>query len=159
MGLSERFLNIISKKQKIIEFCVIFLIFLSIGFSFGSKTTKWFWNDYPFIAIILVIIVLLLSLLWIRIEQHKTQIIINGIKNSNKDNSSEIGKKVDLLTHRQREIFELIIKGRSNKEIMSELFIELSTLKTHINHIYKILEILNRKEARAIGKKYNREQT
>jgi len=158
MGLTERFLNIISKKQKIIEFCVIFLIFLSIGFSFGDKTTNWFWNDYPFIAIILVIIGLLLSLLWIRIEQHKTQIIINGIKNSNKDDLNKISKKVDLLTPRQREIFELIIEGKSNKEIMSELFIELSTLKTHINHIYKILEILNRKEARAIGKLYNREQ-
>ncbi len=154
-----KILNILFKKQKILEFCVIFLISLSIGFSFGDKSVKWFWNDYPFIPMILVITGLLLSLLWIRIEKHKTQIIINEIKNSSKDDSSEISKKIDLLTNRQREVFELILKGKSNKEIMSELYIELSTLKTHINHIYKTLEIINRKEARAIGKLYSRDQT
>ncbi len=107
---------------------------------------------------ILVIIGFLFSLLWIRIEKHKTQIIINEIRNSNKNDSSTISEKINLLTKRQREIFDLIQQGKSNKEIMDELFIELSTLKTHINHIYKTLEIVNRKEVKAIGKLYGKDE-
>ena len=152
MDFSEKYLNIIYNKQKLLEFCAILLISLSIGFRFNSKASNWFWNDYPFIAIILVILGLLLSVLWIRIEKHKTQIIINEIKNSNKNDSSNITERINLLTRRQKEIFDLIQQGKSNKEIMDELFIELSTLKTHINKIYKTLGITNRKEAKAFGK-------
>ncbi len=159
MDFSAKYLSIIFNKQKLLEFSAIFLIFLSIGFSFNSKSTKWFWNDYPFIAMLLVIISLILSILWIRIEKHKTQIIINKIKNSNKNNSINIDKKINQLTKRQREVFDLIQQGKSNKEIIDNLFIELSTLKTHINNIYKTLEISNRKEAKIFGKFLDINQT
>ena len=152
MDFSARYLNLIFNKQKLLEFITILIIFVSISFSFRGGKVKWYWNDYPFIAITLVIVALLLSLLWIRIEGHKTQTIINELKNSSKNNANIINEKLNLLTKRQREVFDLILQGNSNKEIMNELLIELSTLKTHINNIYKTLEIVNRKEARAIGK-------
>jgi ATP/maltotriose-dependent transcriptional regulator MalT len=41
------------------------------------------------------------------------------------------------LTNRELEITEHIIKGCSNSEIASQLNISKSTLKTHLNHIYK----------------------
>jgi DNA-binding CsgD family transcriptional regulator len=151
MDFSTKYFNIIFRKQKILEFIAVLIMFVAIGFRFGIEGPKWFWDDAPFIALILVMAGLLLSLLWIRIEKHKTQLIIDKIKNSNKNNSNSMDAKIKLLTNRQCEIFELIIKGKSNKEIMDKLFIELSTLKTHINHIYKTLEIGNRKEAKAIG--------
>jgi len=44
------------------------------------------------------------------------------------------------------EVYDLIISGKTNKEIMTELFIEQSTLKSHINQIYKKLNIKNRRE-------------
>jgi len=50
------------------------------------------------------------------------------------------------LTDRQEQIYHLIISGKSNKEIMSTLFIEQSTLKTHINQIYKKLNVRSRRE-------------
>lgn len=50
-------------------------------------------------------------------------------------------------------MLNLIISGKSNKEIIEMLFIEPSTLKTHINKIYKILELNSRKELRAKFKK------
>ncbi len=53
---------------------------------------------------------------------------------------------LNTLTERQREVYDLIISGRTNKEIMTELFIEQSTLKSHINQIYRKLDIKNRKE-------------
>ena len=40
--------------------------------------------------------------------------------------------------------------GKSNKEIMDELCIELSTLKTHINKIYKTLGITSRKQIKKL---------
>ncbi len=53
------------------------------------------------------------------------------------------------LTMRQKEVYDLIISGKTNKEIISELFIEQSTLKTHINQIYKKLNIKNRNELKS----------
>jgi len=131
---------------------VILFVFISIGFRFGTKGSNWFWSDYPFGAMAFVVISLLLALLWVRIEKKKAQTISNEIASAKGSNPLLFKNKIDLLTNRQREIFNLIAEGKSNKEISDELFIELSTLKTHINNIYKTLEIVNRKEARAIGK-------
>ena len=36
-------------------------------------------------------------------------------------------------------IFLLVIKGKKNREILAQLFISKSTLKTHLNNIYKKL--------------------
>ncbi|GAB4110917.1 MAG: hypothetical protein OHK0057_02610 [Thermoflexibacter sp.] len=52
-----------------------------------------------------------------------------------------------MLSPREIEVLTLIKEGLSNKEIAEKLFISLSTVKTHINNIYKILEVKNRREA------------
>jgi DNA-binding CsgD family transcriptional regulator len=51
------------------------------------------------------------------------------------------------LTLKETHILELIVNGKSNKEICQQLYIEPSTLKSHINHLYKKLGIKTRKEA------------
>lgn len=58
----------------------------------------------------------------------------------------------DLLTQKEKEILQLISAGKSNKEIASELFIGLSTVKTHINKIYSKIGASNRKEAQILAK-------
>ncbi len=73
----------------------------------------------------------------------KIQNVINSIQNN-----SDKTEKIDLLTNRQKQVFELILQNKSNKQISHELFIELSTLKTHINKIYKTLNIKSRKDVR-----------
>jgi len=56
--------------------------------------------------------------------------------------------KVDVnLTNQEVKILQLIQEGKSNKEIASELFVELSTVKSHINKLYSKLNIKSRKEA------------
>lgn len=147
----DKILDIIYRKQKLIEAIVILFVFISISFRFGTNGPNWLWSDYPFIALALVISSLLLALLWVKIEKNKTQSLSKEITLISKNNSFLFKNKINLLTNRQREIFNLIAIGKSNKEIINELFIELSTLKTHINKIYKTLEISNRKEARAIN--------
>ena len=50
------------------------------------------------------------------------------------------------LTNQEERVAELIIQEKSNKEIASELFISLSTVKTHIRNLYAKLEVNNRQE-------------
>ena len=59
----------------------------------------------------------------------------------------------DLLTQKEKEILQLISEGKSNKEIASSLFVELSTVKTHINKIYSKIGASNRKEAQTLAKR------
>ena len=55
--------------------------------------------------------------------------------------------EVDTLTPREREVIELIAKGRMEKEVAAALFISLKTVKTHISNIYAKLQVRTRVEA------------
>ncbi|PCJ97418.1 MAG: hypothetical protein COA50_05230 [Flavobacteriaceae bacterium] len=50
------------------------------------------------------------------------------------------------LSKQEKNIQALILDGKSNKEIANELFISLSTVKSHITNIYNKLNVSNRKE-------------
>lgn len=50
------------------------------------------------------------------------------------------------LSRQEKNVQGLILKGKSNKEIADELFISLSTVKTHISNIYSKLHVSNRQE-------------
>jgi len=51
------------------------------------------------------------------------------------------------LSDREEEVLTLVAAGLSNQEIANRLFIALSTVKTHINHIYHKLDVVNRTKA------------
>jgi DNA-binding CsgD family transcriptional regulator len=53
---------------------------------------------------------------------------------------------IHLLSRREREVYQLIIKGNTNKEIAEALFVSTGTVKNHITHIYKKLNVNNRLE-------------
>lgn len=48
------------------------------------------------------------------------------------------------LSNQELAIKNLILEKKSNKEIATELFISVSTVKTHITNLYKKLEVVNR---------------
>jgi ligand-binding sensor domain-containing protein/DNA-binding CsgD family transcriptional regulator len=50
------------------------------------------------------------------------------------------------ISPREQEILNLIMKGKSNKEIEDALFISMPTVKTHISNIYKKFAVKNRLE-------------
>ncbi len=50
------------------------------------------------------------------------------------------------LSTQEENIKNLILAGKTNKEIAGELFISISTVKTHITNLYKKLGVSNRKE-------------
>jgi len=60
--------------------------------------------------------------------------------------------QIPTFTKQEEKILSLILEEKSNKEIASELFIELSTVKTHINKLYAKLGAKNRNEAKSIAK-------
>jgi DNA-binding CsgD family transcriptional regulator len=71
-----------------------------------------------------------------------------------------IRKPLDLrerfrLTERELQITEEIINGNSNKDISNKLNISERTVKTHITHIYRKLNIKNKVQLLRILRKYN----
>ena len=48
------------------------------------------------------------------------------------------------ITEREVEVIQLIIKGKTNKEIEDILFITEGTVKNHVYNIFKKLKIKNR---------------
>jgi len=54
---------------------------------------------------------------------------------------------LDELSIRERDIFNLIVQGKPNKEIADELNISINTVKFHLKNIYEKLHIKSRKEA------------
>jgi len=52
-----------------------------------------------------------------------------------------------VLSPRETEVLRLMVAGRRNTEIAAQLFVEASTVKTHIEHIYAKLEVRSRLEA------------
>ncbi|MDN5286383.1 MAG: DNA-binding response regulator [Mucilaginibacter sp.] len=62
-------------------------------------------------------------------------------------NHSEKGNPVTDLTNKEFQVLVMISEGKSNKEIASLNFVEISTIKTHINNIYFKLGVKDRKGA------------
>ena len=56
------------------------------------------------------------------------------------------GQKIQHLSNQEKRVFNLLQKGKTNKEISSELHIEVSTVKSHLNKIYSRLGVKSRKD-------------
>ncbi len=58
------------------------------------------------------------------------------------------------LTQQEQKILELILEDKTNKEIASSMFVSVSTVKTHINNLYKKLGTNSRDEVKSLYTKY-----
>ena len=61
--------------------------------------------------------------------------------------------KDELLSPRQRQIFDLVVVGQSNKEIGRTLGLSQCTIKIHITKLFKKLGVRNRSAVALAGAK------
>lgn len=82
---------------------------------------------------------------FIQRENHVMRIELeNFMKESNEKGEELICIEDYFLTERQKDIIELVKKGKTNKEIGDQLYISENTVKYHLKIIYKALGIENR---------------
>lgn len=103
----------------------------------------------PFLAGMLKIQVLsiaiislnLMPIIWLRLYYLRDYIQFSSEKNLEFLN---INVQKYQLSNREQEVMELILQGKSNKEIEDTLFISYNTVKNHIYNLYQKLEVRSR---------------
>jgi DNA-binding NarL/FixJ family response regulator len=56
-------------------------------------------------------------------------------------------EKASELTERQLEVLRLLARGLTNREIADVLRVAEGTVKSHVKHVYEVLDVTNRTEA------------
>jgi LuxR family maltose regulon positive regulatory protein len=69
--------------------------------------------------------------------------------------SAEFRTSSEFLSERELEVLRLIAAGMSNRRIAEELVIGQGTVKTHINNIYRKLDVQSRTQALARARELN----
>ncbi len=61
---------------------------------------------------------------------------------------------VEPLSQRELEVLTLVAEGFTNRDIAIQLYIGISTVKKHMNHLYRKLDVKNRTQAVARAREY-----
>jgi DNA-binding CsgD family transcriptional regulator len=123
------------------------LLFLgAVYILFGEVADKLEWSETVYILMLLVIASFGISFAWARIEYSKVRLLMDKLQVKETEKETSLQNRLKQLSFKEKEVLNQILAGKSNQEICATLFIEHSTLKSHINHIYKKLEVNSRKE-------------
>ena len=141
--------NILSKYHKYLLIIALILSSIAISIRGSDGEVRLVFNNYPALITLLITVSLILVAIYFNINSKKISELSNQIKEQSQSKDDRINDLIEGLTERQREVYDLILLGMTNKEIMSKLFIEQSTLKSHINQIYKKLNIKSRRDLKS----------
>lgn len=145
----KKLYNILLKYKNYVLIVAIVLLSLAISIRSNNGEVNLILHKYPIVIFLMVLVALFLVALYIQINNREITSLSNQIKEHSHEKSEDFDALLVELTIRQKEVYDLIILGKTNKEIMSGLFIEKSTLKSHINQIYKKLNIKNRNQLKS----------
>jgi LuxR family maltose regulon positive regulatory protein len=82
-----------------------------------------------------------------RIPAHYLRKLLAALEREAQSAAPRATELPEALSERELEVLELIGAGKSNREIASELFVSVGTVKTHINNLYRKLEAHSRTQA------------
>nr|WP_235989380.1 LuxR C-terminal-related transcriptional regulator [Psychroserpens algicola] len=60
---------------------------------------------------------------------------------------------IEQLTKQEQNVLDLLLTDNTNKAIAETLFVSVSTVKTHVNNIYKKLNVNSRDELKSLFNK------
>ncbi len=114
------------------------------------------WIGYKFVSqqIVLIAFLSVLFIATVLLSFHiyqKVYTVTQSEQQKEKNALSDFENRYEL-SGREKEIFRLIVSGKSNAELADALFISESTIKFHIGHILKKTKCANRSE---LIKKYH----
>ena len=66
---------------------------------------------------------------------------------------NKASKSTEALSKQEQRVMELILEDKTNKEIADTLFVSVSTVKTHINNLYKKMNVASREELKKLHNK------
>ena len=75
------------------------------------------------------------------------QVVQDEVISANYRVPSPNSEEVEFLSERELDVLRLVATGLSNTEIAQKLFVEVSTIKKHINHIFSKLDVQTRTQA------------
>jgi DNA-binding CsgD family transcriptional regulator len=105
-------------------------------FDFEMSSVNEFLNVRFFALLLITILLLSVALGYTVIKTRRGQ----------RASNLHINEALASLTKKEKEIIELMKEGKTNKEIATALFIEISTVKTHVNSIFQKFKVSNRGE-------------
>jgi len=148
-------------KYFLLAYTILFSIGIlySINISFGYRFLPFDINTLKLAVIIEIIVLTYASILkskkmyventLIKQQLEEQKFNIENIQNEKQailnESLSSIYSKNNF-TKREKEVFELIIKGLNNQQIADKLFISINTVKYHSRNIYEKLNISKRSE-------------
>ncbi len=132
----QKRLQHIEKSERLFSLLLLFLIPLSL-------VLNYLYAEYDQILKIgftlpLIFILLTANKIWDDL-QRLSILKSNTIANEHYFNNAS-------LTEREKEIAQLLLKGKTYKQISETLFISLPTVKTHTSNLYKKLDVKNKHE-------------
>ena len=126
-------------KLHLSRYAIVIVIFLLIGLCFGWRIPE---HIAPFGAFVALLYMNLVPLLWYRFTfAPYAESLIKVI-----DDPSRLQRLAEDhgLSKREEEIMQLLVDGKSNKEIQESLFISYHTVKNHIYNLYQKLGVKSR---------------
>lgn len=141
--------SMLNKYQKYLPGIALVLSSIAISIRGSDGKIRLVLHNYPALIFFMMVVSLILVAIYFQINSRRISSLSKQIREQSKIKSEGTEFMLDELSDRQKEVYDLILAGKTNKEIMTALFIEQSTLKSHINQIYKKLNIKSRRELKS----------
>lgn len=141
-------------KVLFVLFSISSILLVTVGFKNPQLWSHIMLKKFQFLyfSIHIIFEILLTCLIVVFIKQklyyleQRSYSIIKIAKENFHTKTSVQDKDIAMLSRREREVYYLIFKGKTNKEIADSLFVSTGTVKNHITSIYKKLNVTNRAE-------------